>query len=70
MTRRRLFRLIISVSVASSIILIWRGIWYLLDLVDARFFGGSHLFTAIGGIILGLLILYLPDHNLDELSKL
>ena len=70
MTRKRLFRLIISISVAGSIILIWRGIWYLLDLVDSQFFGGSHIFTAIGGIILGILILYLPDHNLDELAKL
>ncbi len=55
---------------AAGIILIWRGIWYLLDLVDAQFFGGSHLATAVSGIIIGLLVLYLPDHDLDELSKL
>ena len=70
MTHAKLFKLIRSVSVAAGIILIWRGIWYLLDVVDGQFFGGSHAFTAIGGIIAGVLILYLPDRNLDELSKL
>lgn len=70
MTRRKLFKLFRSVSIAASIILIWRGIWYFLDLADNYFFGGSHLITAIGGIIAGLLILYFPDHDLDELSKL
>jgi len=58
------------VLVAASIILIWRGIWYALDLIDGQFFGGGHMITSIGGIIGGLLLLYLPDHNLDELSKL
>lgn len=70
MTRRKLFKLFRSVSIATSIILIWRGIWYFLDLADGYFFGGSHLVTAVGGMIAGLLILYFPDHNLDELSKL
>lgn len=70
MTRNKFLRLLISISVAAGIILIWRGIWYLLDIVDSQFFGGSHIFTSIGGIVVGLLILYLPDRNLDELSKL
>ena len=56
--------------VAAGIILIWRGIWYALDLLDYHLFGGSHMITSIGGIIGGLLLLYLPDHNLNELSKL
>jgi len=70
MNRKKLFRLFRSASIAASIILIWRGIWYILDLVDAQFFGDNHIFTAVGGIIAGFLILYLPDHDLDELSKL
>ena len=70
MTSKKFLRLLNSISVAVGIILIWRGIWYLLDVVDGQFFGGSHAFTAIGGIIAGVLILYLPDRNLDELSKL
>ena len=70
MTRKKLLKLFRSASVAAGIILIWRGIWYILDLVDAQFFGDNHIFTAIGGIIAGCLILYLPDKDLDELSKL
>lgn len=33
-------------------------------------FGGSHAWTALGGIIIGFLILYLPDKDLKEIEKL
>jgi hypothetical protein len=59
-----------SFGTVLGLVLIWRGIWYVLDAVDLAFFGGSHIFTAIGGIVLGLLVLYLPDKNLSELRKL
>ena len=59
-----------SLSIVLGIILIWRGIWYLLDAVDQFLFGGSHVPVAIIGIIIGLLILYLPDKDLNEISKL
>lgn len=48
----------------------WRGVWYTLDWIDLAFFDGSHLWTALGGIIIGLLILYLPDKDLKEIQKL
>lgn len=54
-------------SLALGIVLIWRGLWYALDELDLALFGGSHSMTAIGGIILGVLILYLPDKDLKEL---
>ncbi len=53
-----------------GIVFIWRGIWYVLDAMDVLVFGGSHLVTAVGGIVLGLLLLYLPDHDLKEIEKL
>jgi hypothetical protein len=53
-----------------GLVLIWRGVWYLLDEIDLVFFGKSHVITTIGGIILGLLILYIPDKDLKEISKL
>ena len=53
-----------------GIVLIWRGVWYLLDFIDRRFFGEFHIISAIGGIILGLLLLYLPDKSLKEIEKL
>jgi hypothetical protein len=53
-----------------GIILIWRGIWYLLDAVDEWLFGGSRIITAIGGVILGLLLLFLPDKDLKAIERL
>lgn len=59
-----------NMSIAIGLVLIWRGIWYLLDAVDLYFFNNHHPVTALGGIAIGLLILYLPDHDLKELQKL
>ena len=42
----------------------------MLDEIDFVFFDDEHLLTAILGIIVGLLILYLPDKDLKELGKL
>ena len=67
MTLKKFFRIL---SIVIGLVLIWRGIWFLLDSIDATLSGGSHEFTALGGIIIGLLILYLPDHDLKELEKL
>lgn len=70
MTIARFKKLFKNFAVAAAIILIWRGIWYLLDIIDAAYFGGGHVWSALGGIAIGILILYIPDHNLDELGKL
>ena len=59
-----------NISVAIGIILIWRGTWIILDMVDNLIFGGNHIITAIGGIIVGILMLYLPEHNLKALERL
>jgi membrane associated rhomboid family serine protease len=59
-----------TISVVIGLVLIWRGIWYVLDGIDQWIFGGSHIWTAIFGIIIGLLILYIPDKDLKEIEKL
>ena len=59
-----------NISVVIGLVLIWRGIWYILDNLDVLFFGGNHNWTAIGGFVVGLLILYLPDKDLKEIEKL
>lgn len=59
-----------NISVVIGLVLIWRGIWYLLDAIDFLIFNGGHILTSLGGIILGLLILYLPDKDLKEIEKL
>lgn len=59
-----------NLSIVIGLVLIWRGVWYTLDWIDLTFVGGHHLWTALGGIILGLIVLYIPDHDLKEMSKL
>ena len=59
-----------NLSIVLGLVLIRRGIWYILDWLDITLFGNSHVWTAIGGIILGLLIIYLPDKDLKEIEKL
>lgn len=70
MTKRKFLKLLRNFSIAIAVVLIWRGTWYLLDILDMKIFGGSHFLSAIGGIIAGVLILYLPDKDLKELGKL
>lgn len=53
-----------------GLVLMWRGVWYVLDWVDVTIFNGSHLWTSLGGIAIGLLVLYLPDKDLKEIQKL
>jgi hypothetical protein len=57
-------------SIVVGLVLIWRGVWYVLDYFDLIFFDNNHLPLAIGGIILGLFILYIPDKDLKEIDKL
>lgn len=59
-----------NLFVVLGLVLIWRGIWYVLDWVDIALFFGNHTWTAIGGIILGIIILYAPDKDLKEIEKL
>ena len=59
-----------SLSIVTGLVLIWRGIWYIFDYLDTVFFNDNHIPLAIAGIILGLLILYLPDKDLKEIEKL
>lgn len=73
MTRRihrRISYFTSSLLLVIGLVLIWRGVWYVLDWLDITFLGGSHVFSAVGGIVLGFLILYLPDRDLKEIRKL
>jgi presenilin-like A22 family membrane protease len=59
-----------NLSIVIGLVLMWRGIWYVLDEIDILFADGNHAISAIGGIVLGLIILYAPDKDLNEISKL
>lgn len=50
-----------------AVVLIWRGVWIILDRLDLIFFGGSHAVTAALGIIVGILMLYARHHHLNDL---
>ncbi len=59
-----------NILVIVGVVLIWRGIWLMLDGFDILVFGRSHVWSSLGGIIVGLLLIYLPDHDLKEIGKL
>lgn len=59
-----------NIFIVVGLVMIWRGVWYILDEIDIVFFGKSHVITTILGIVIGLLVLYLPDKDLKEISKL
>lgn len=70
MTLQALIKFLKTFSIVIGLVLIWRGIWYVLDWVDLAFFGNHHIWTALGGIVVGLIILYIPDGDLKEIEKL
>ena len=59
-----------NILIVLALVLIWRGIWYTLDLLDLVLLGENHIISSLGGIIVGLMILYLPDKDLKEIEKL
>jgi hypothetical protein len=59
-----------NLAIIVGIVLIWRGIWYVLDAIDLVLFAGSPIYSALLGIIVGFFILYLPDKDLKEIEKL
>lgn len=59
-----------TLSIVVGIVLVWRGIWHVLDVVEALYFGGDLFWTGIAGIIIGVFLLYIPDHDLKEIEKL
>ena len=59
-----------NLATVIGLVLVWRGVWEILDKIDLTYFAGDYVWTAIGGIVIGFLILYLPDHDLKEIQQL
>jgi len=55
-----------SLVVVFAVILIWRGTWILLDMLDQRLFGGSHAGSALFGIAIGFVLIYIAEKDLDD----
>jgi hypothetical protein len=60
MARRRrpsvIQHLVRDLLAVAGLVLMWRGVWVLLDMFDVVV--GSQLWTAIGGIVAGLILLH------------
>ena len=59
-----------NVITVIALVMVWRGVWYVLDGIDYWLFDGYSAWTGLLGIILGVAILYMPDHDLKEIEKL
>ncbi len=59
-----------TLSIIVGLVLVWRGIWHVLDVIEAKYFGGELFWTGVVGILIGVLLLYIPDRDLKEIEKL
>ncbi len=59
-----------NISTVIGFVLVWRGIWYALDWFDMRFLDGTHIWSTLGGIVIGLLLIYWPDRDLRKIENL
>jgi hypothetical protein len=59
-----------TLSIVVGLVMIWRGVWYVLDEIDTLLFGEYNYLTGLIGIAIGVLLLYLPDRDLKEIEKL
>ena len=59
-----------TLSIVVGLVMIWRGVWYVLDEIDTILFGEYNYLTGLIGIAVGVLLLYLPDRDLKEIEKL
>jgi len=59
-----------TLSIVVGLVMIWRGVWYVLDQIDITLFGQYNHWTGLLGITLGVFLLYWPDRDLKEIEKL
>lgn len=69
-TIKHLLRGLRSMYVVLGVVLIWRGVWVILDFFDVLIFGEISLILAGVSILVGLFLLFKHDHKLDELGHL
>jgi len=55
-----------ALVIVFAIIMLWRGVWGLLD---TYLFPGSPIFSYLVGIGLGAVILYLDNFSIDHLKR-
>lgn len=68
--RKRKTNFLRNLAIVSGIVLVWRGIWYMLDFMDKWLFGDSHFGTAFLGVLIGLGIIYYYDKEMSAIEKI
>ncbi len=65
MNKKQLRRSFVHEHIVSlvALVLIWRGMWFLLDYLDALLFPGARLYTSGVAIVVGLTIIYLSERK-------
>ncbi len=54
-----------------ALVMIWRGVWHVLDAIEQKILGSTTgFFAALVSIAIGIFLLYLPDKDLKEIEKL
>ena len=59
-----------NIIIVIGLVMVWRGVWYVLDGIDIALFGQYNHWTGLLGIVVGVAILYIPDKDLKEIQKL
>lgn len=59
-----------NINIVIGLVLVWRGIWHGLDVLEAMIGIDHTLLAALIGLVVGIILLYAPDHDLKELQKL
>lgn len=57
-----------SLSCVTGVVCIWYSVWWLIDYIQVQIFPEHDGIMALIAGITGLLILWLPDRDLDELQ--
>jgi hypothetical protein len=68
--KRKKLKIFKDISIILGIVIIWRGMWYFLDYIDVLLGIDSGLLSSIVWILVGFLVLYLPDGDLKEIERL
>ena len=59
-----------NINIVIGLVLVWRGVWHGLDVLEAMIGIDHTLLAALIGLVVGIILLYAPDHDLKELQKL
>lgn len=54
-----------NIIIAIGVVLVWRGVW---NIADMYVFPNNPLLSNIISLVVGILILYLPDGTLEHLG--